>query len=84
MQEEGIAINKALLALGNVIKQRARGDKFIAAVRDSLLTRLLKPCFSEDARTCLLATISPLANFHPFTVKTLEFADNASRIKVND
>ena len=61
--QEGIHINKGLLALGNVIaalgddtRRRAGGH---VPYRDSKLTRLLADALGGNSRTCFVACCSP-------------------------
>eukprot|EP00887_Chlorella_sp_A99_P003515 scaffold7.g3515.t1 len=49
--------------------------------RDSRLTFLLQDSLGGNAKTCLVATISPAAVNMAETLSTLRFADNAKRIK---
>lgn len=82
--EEAIAINSSLLALGNVVaalvelngKPRAH-----IPYRDSILTRLLRSALGGDARTALVACISPTEDSADETVNCLRFAAHATFIR---
>jgi len=66
-KHEGANINKSLLALGNcinsLVENQKRGIGHIP-YRDSKLTRMLKECLGGNAKTMMIACISP----HPFTI----------------
>ncbi|GAA5978339.1 hypothetical protein JCM10908_004320 [Rhodotorula pacifica] len=81
--KEGISINAGLSALGNVIS--ALGDPTKKAThipyRDSKLTRLLQDSLGGNARTMMIACISPAEfNLHE-TLSTLKYANRARNIK---
>ncbi|GIQ81571.1 kinesin-like protein [Kipferlia bialata] len=89
--QEGVAINSALLALGNVIhalseqarsKSRGRGPSQAAFIpyRNSKLTRLLQESLGGNARTTMLATVSPSRVQCQETLGTLGFARRAKII----
>ncbi|KAF0443114.1 kinesin-domain-containing protein [Gigaspora margarita] len=83
--KEGISINSGLLALGNVIS--ALGDPAKAKntmhipYRDSKLTRLLQDSLGGNAKTLMIACVSPVEyNIHE-TISTLKYANRARNIK---
>ncbi|KWU44892.1 P-loop containing nucleoside triphosphate hydrolase protein, partial [Rhodotorula sp. JG-1b] len=81
--KEGISINAGLSALGNVIS--ALGDPTKKGThipyRDSKLTRLLQDSLGGNARTMMIACISPAEfNLHE-TLSTLKYANRARNIK---
>uniref|UniRef100_A0A915B9B8 Kinesin motor domain-containing protein n=1 Tax=Parascaris univalens TaxID=6257 RepID=A0A915B9B8_PARUN len=76
--EETIAINVSLSALRRVISSAAEGMP--CGFRDSLLTRLLKECFIGNARTAMLATVSPSNDSCGETLSTLRFATHAAAV----
>ena len=82
---EGGHINKSLSALGNVINALAsnatKKKAGIVPYRSSLLTHLLKPSLGGNAKTTILATISPSDLNYGETLSTLRFADRAKQIK---
>ena len=62
--EEAKNINTSLSALGLVIEALSEGNnsnKFVP-FRNSKLTQLLKDSMGGNARTCMIATISPADN----------------------
>ena len=77
----------SLLITGLVISKLAeqtpggkgKGDKFIP-YRDSTLTWLLKDNLGGNAKTVMMATISPAADNYEETLSTLRYADRAKRI----
>eukprot|EP00605_Chrysophyceae_sp_TOSAG23-4_P002876 GSChrysophyteH1.ASY1.ANO1.3171.1 assembled CDS len=76
-------INLSLHTLGRCISslaQRSLGKDVHAPFRDSKLTRLLQDSLGGNARTYLLATVSPLKMNIEETISTLKFADNAKRV----
>ncbi|GAA6004770.1 hypothetical protein JCM10207_001008 [Rhodosporidiobolus poonsookiae] len=82
-QKEGISINAGLSALGNVIS--ALGDPTKKAThipyRDSKLTRLLQDSLGGNAKTMMIACVSPTEyNLHE-TLSTLKYANRARNIK---
>ncbi|CAG8812126.1 4712_t:CDS:2, partial [Cetraspora pellucida] len=83
--KEGISINSGLLALGNVIS--ALGDptkaKHITHIpyRDSKLTRLLQDSLGGNARTLMIACVSPAESNLTESLNTLKYANRARNIK---
>ena len=84
---EGANINKSLLTLGNCInalcEANEKGVKTYIPYRDSKLTRLLKDSLGGNARTVMIANISPFVNSFDDTYNTLKYADRAKHIKTN-
>ena len=78
-------INKSLSALGNVISALATGKK--APFRDSVLTRLLQNSLGGNARTFMIAALSPADINYDETLSTLRYlcnhADNPPTLKCN-
>ena len=77
--QEGIKINRGLLALGNVIENAVKGAAL--SVRDSKLTRLLQDSFGGNAHTVMIACVSPADSNLSETFSTLRYADRAQQIK---
>eukprot|EP00040_Diaphanoeca_grandis_P028526 m.165344 g.165344 ORF g.165344 m.165344 type:complete len:1263 (-) comp31382_c0_seq1:71-3859(-) len=86
--KEGANINKSLSTLGLVIKALAeastgagkgRGKAFIP-YRDSILTWLLKDNLGGNAKTVMVAAISPSSDNLDETISTLRYADSAKKI----
>ena len=84
---EGANINKSLLTLGNCInalcEANEKGIKTYVPYRDSKLTRLLKDSLGGNARTVMIANVSPFINSFDDTYNTLKYADRAKHIKTN-
>ena len=83
--QEGIDINKGLLALGNVIS--ALGDDTRRAAnghvpyRDSKLTRVLQDSLGGNSQTVFIACASPADSNAEETLNTLKYANRARNIK---
>ena len=84
---EGANINKSLLTLGNCInalcEANEKGTKNYVPYRDSKLTRLLKDSLGGNARTVMIANVSPFIYSFDDTYNTLKYADRAKHIKTN-
>ena len=78
--KEAGEINKSLLNLSIVINQIINNAKQIS-YRDSKLTHLLKDSLGGNAKTSIIATISKLESNLRETINTLNFAQNAKKIK---
>eukprot|EP01137_Pigoraptor_chileana_P034343 Opistho-2@26750 len=82
--KEAGSINKSLSALGNVINALtdvAHGKSRHVHYRDSKLTFLLRDSLGGNAKTFIIANISPLARCYGETLSTLKFARGAKLIK---
>jgi len=83
--KEGCAINQSLSALGNVIfalaDQATGKGKSVVPFRDSVLTHLLKNSLGGNAKTVMIAAISPSDVNYDETMSTLRYADRAKQIK---
>lgn len=77
--DETVSINSSLSALHRVIF--SAGTRLKPSYRDSLLTRLLKDCLGGNARTLLIANITPSSAHRSETVSTLRFASRAATVK---
>ena len=78
--EEGIKINEALFALGNVINALAEGKPHVP-YRDSKLTRMLQDSLGGNSRTLMIACVSPAGVNLEETLNTLKYASRARAIK---
>ncbi|XP_043211524.1 uncharacterized protein LOC122375971 [Amphibalanus amphitrite] len=93
---EGASINRSLVALGNVIsalaeqgrsrqpgsqerRRRRRAATFVS-YRSSVLTWLLKDSLGGNAKTAMVATVSPASTCYSDTLSTLRFAERAKAI----
>mmetsp|Transcript_46333 Transcript_46333/g.79913 ORF Transcript_46333/g.79913 Transcript_46333/m.79913 type:complete len:1029 (-) Transcript_46333:99-3185(-) len=84
--KEGAAINVSLSALGNVISALAKNSeagnkKVLVPYRNSVLTHLLKNSLGGNARTTMIAAISPADINYEETLSTLRYANRAKQIK---
>ena len=74
------AINRSLSTLGAVIHALAAGKRTHVPYRESVLTYLLRDGLGGNARTLMLATVSPSAADSSETLSTLRYADSAKHI----
>ena len=83
LMQEGISINKGLLALGNVISALTDEKKANAFVpyRDSKLTRLLEDSLGGNCKTTMMVMVSPSADAYGESLSSLKFANRAKNIK---
>jgi Kinesin motor domain len=78
--QEGININKGLLALGNVINALSEGKGHVP-YRDSKLTRMLQDSLGGNSRTVMIACVSPADVNLEESLNTLRYANRARAIK---
>lgn len=83
--QEGIQINKGLLALGNVISalgdEKKRKEGMHVPYRDSKLTRLLQDSLGGNSKTVMIACISPADINAEESLNTLKYANRARNIQ---
>ncbi|XP_043268635.1 osmotic avoidance abnormal protein 3-like [Venturia canescens] len=79
--KEAASINLSLSALGNVISALAAGNGRHVPYRDSKLTRLLRDSLGGNARTLMIACLSPCHLDAEETLSTLRYAARARCIK---
>ncbi|VFQ74221.1 unnamed protein product [Cuscuta campestris] len=83
--QEGIHINKGLLALGNVISalgdDKKRKECAHIPYRDSKLTRLLQDSLGGNSKTIMIACVSPADTNAEETLNTLKYANRARNIQ---
>ncbi|KAI3385810.1 hypothetical protein SNEBB_002233 [Seison nebaliae] len=84
--KEGISINYGLLILGNVIANLSSNDlskkkNCHIPYRDSKLTRLLQDSLGGNAKTLMLACVSPSDCDFLETISTLTYASGARNIR---
>lgn len=80
--KEASAINKSLLAFGNVVSALAAKRPHIP-FRDSKLTRVLDGSIGGNCKTSLLVCISPASDNVCETLNALDFASRAMRVEVD-
>mmetsp|Transcript_45646 Transcript_45646/g.141088 ORF Transcript_45646/g.141088 Transcript_45646/m.141088 type:complete len:865 (+) Transcript_45646:122-2716(+) len=78
---EATAINKSLLAFGNVVSALAARRPHVP-MRDSKLTRILDGSIGGNCKTALLVCVSPAPEHAAETLSSLEFALRAMRVEV--
>ena len=83
--KEGGHINKSLSALGNVINALAmnstKNKGALVPYRSSLLTHLLKSSLGGNAKTTIIAAISPTCFNYKESLSSLRFVDRAKHIQ---
>ncbi|OWZ12363.1 Kinesin [Phytophthora megakarya] len=87
--KESVSINQGLLALGNVISALGDDKRRVGTAagtihvpyRDSKLTRLLQDSLGGNARTLMIACVSPATINFEETLNTLKYANRAKNIK---
>jgi len=79
---EAAAINKSLLALGNMVSAMGAKKRHVP-FRDSKLTQVLSPCIGDNCKTVLLLCASPSKEHAYETLSSLKFASRAMQIDVN-
>ncbi|KAI8929336.1 P-loop containing nucleoside triphosphate hydrolase protein [Entophlyctis helioformis] len=79
--KEATKINLSLSALGNCISALVDGKSSHIPYRDSKLTRLLQDSLGGNAKTLMIATLSPASYNYEETISTLRYANRAKSIK---
>ncbi|EGF80786.1 hypothetical protein BATDEDRAFT_11069 [Batrachochytrium dendrobatidis JAM81] len=79
--KEATKINLSLSALGNCISALVDGRSSHIPYRDSKLTRLLQDSLGGNAKTLMIATLSPASYNFEETLSTLRYANRAKSIK---
>jgi kinesin family member 3B len=79
--KEAAKINLSLSALGNCISALVDGKSSHIPYRDSKLTKLLQDSLGGNAKTSMIATISPVVYNLEETLSTLRYANRAKNIK---
>jgi len=79
--KEATKINLSLTALGNVIASLVDAKSSHVPYRDSKLTRLLQDSLGGNAKTLMLATMSPASYNYEETLSTLRYANRTKNIK---
>ncbi|XP_069480414.1 kinesin-like protein KIF7 [Ambystoma mexicanum] len=81
--KESIQINSGLLALGNVISALGDSKRKSSHIpyRDSKITRILKDSLGGNAKTAMIACISPSSSNFDESLNTLNYASRAQNIQ---
>ena len=77
---ESTKINLSLSALGKVINSLVEGKSGHIPYRDSKLTRLLQDSLGGNAKTAVIATVSPSHLNYEETLSTLRYASRAKYV----
>mmetsp|Transcript_18501 Transcript_18501/g.33139 ORF Transcript_18501/g.33139 Transcript_18501/m.33139 type:complete len:585 (-) Transcript_18501:74-1828(-) len=80
--KETAAINKSLLAFGNVARALAAKKRHVP-FRDSKLTHVLSACMGGNCKTSLLVCSSPAEEHVAETLCSLDFASRAMQIEIH-
>ncbi|XP_034033021.1 kinesin-like protein klp-3 [Thalassophryne amazonica] len=78
---EAAAINKSLMALGQVFGA-LKCNALHVPYRNSKLTHLLQPCLSGDAKCCVFVNISPDTKDVAETLSTLQFGSAIRQVSL--
>ena len=76
--KEGCNINKSLMMLGQVIQKLSSGHGSHINYRDSKLTRLLQNSLGGNARSTIIATVTPAGMSEEQSFSTLRFASQVT------
>ncbi|OQR91105.1 kinesin-like protein [Achlya hypogyna] len=76
--KEASMINRSLSTLGRVISSLSSNERI--PYRDSTLTWLLKESLGGNAKTTMLAMVSPASDNYEETLSTLRYAESAKKI----
>ncbi|KFV84613.1 Kinesin-like KIF7, partial [Struthio camelus australis] len=81
--KESIQINSGLLALGNVISALGDPRRKCSHIpyRDSKITRILKDSLGGNAKTVMIACVSPSSSDFDESLNTLNYASRAQNIQ---
>ncbi|XP_042189389.1 kinesin-like protein KIF27 isoform X2 [Callorhinchus milii] len=81
--KESVQINSGLLALGNVISALGDSRRKSAHIpyRDAKITRLLKDSLGGNAKTVMIACISPSSSSFDESLNSLKYANRARNIR---
>ena len=83
--QEGIEINKGLLALGNVISslgdEHSKKGKVHVPYRDSKLTRILQESLGGNSKTLVVCCVSSTRDDYQETINALKYAQRVKNIK---
>lgn len=77
---EATKINLSLTALGKVITSLVERKGLFVPYRDSKLTRLLQDSLGGNAKTVMIATVSPSYYNFEETISTLKYASRAKYV----
>ncbi|KAI1499716.1 P-loop containing nucleoside triphosphate hydrolase protein [Biscogniauxia marginata] len=79
---EGVEINSSLSYLRTVLASLGQGKTEGVDFRSYTLTQLLRPSLGKGCRTLMFVMVSPLKENENETVRSLEFAKDAQKVKM--
>ncbi|KAI1637506.1 P-loop containing nucleoside triphosphate hydrolase protein [Biscogniauxia mediterranea] len=80
--KEGVEINSSLSYLRTVLANLGQGKTEGVDFRSYTLTQLLRPSLGKGCRTLMFVMVSPLKENENETVRSLEFARDAQKVKM--
>ena len=81
-QREAISINRSLSTLNACIRSLCNKNVNYIPYRDSMLTWILQDSLGGNAKTVLIATVSPSVTNYSETISTLRYASKVSWLVV--
>ncbi|KAF3063616.1 Kinesin-like protein klpA [Daldinia childiae] len=79
---EGVEINSSLSYLRTVLSRLGQGKTEGVDFRSYTLTQLLRPSLGKGCRTLMFVMVSPLKENENETIRSLEFAKDAQKVKM--
>ncbi|OTB18797.1 hypothetical protein K445DRAFT_314654 [Daldinia sp. EC12] len=80
--KEGVEINLSLSYLRTVLSRLGQGKTEGVDFRSFTLTQLLRPSLGKGCRTLMFVMVSPLKENENETIRSLEFAKDAQKVKM--
>ncbi|KAI0205270.1 P-loop containing nucleoside triphosphate hydrolase protein [Astrocystis sublimbata] len=80
--KEGVEINSSLSYLRTVLSSLGQGKTEGVDFRSYTLTQLLRPSLGKGCRTLMFVMVSPLKENENETIRSLEFAKDAQKVKM--
>ncbi|KAI2621019.1 kinesin-domain-containing protein [Hypomontagnella submonticulosa] len=80
--KEGVEINSSLSYLRTVLANLGQGRTEGVDFRSYTLTQLLRPSLGKGCRTLMFVMVSPLKENENETIRSLEFARDAQKVKM--
>ncbi|KAI2643588.1 P-loop containing nucleoside triphosphate hydrolase protein [Xylaria nigripes] len=80
--KEGVEINSSLSYLRTVLSGLGQGKTEGVDFRSYTLTQLLRPSLGKGCRTLMFVMVSPLKENENETIRSLEFARDAQKVKM--
>ncbi|KAI0159913.1 kinesin-domain-containing protein [Hypoxylon sp. FL1284] len=80
--KEGVEINSSLSYLRTVLSNLGQGKTEGVDFRSYTLTQLLRPSLGKGCRTLMFVMVSPLKDNENETIRSMEFARDAQKVKM--